>query len=322
MLLVLSTLNNRFNARPRVQARQCNCILGFTHFWGIPMKIITTMPPEYSVAPASWRWGKRSLVGFLGLLSFYGMTAYIILPALWRHYECNPHLEHSPKTTQTADGIPGDPINVGLVGSQAEVIQAMLQAGWHPADPVTLRSSLGIAKSVLLKQPYPDAPVSSLYFLGRNQDLAFEQPVGSSASTRHHVRFWQTNEPDPATNRTLWMGSATFDRSAGVSHLKGQITHHIRSDIDAERDTLLQNLAQSQQVTETYNVTGVGSTLQGHNGGGDWYYTDGEMTIAVLPIHNQNTQYIPTRNSQSEVNAIMLKNQFWQWYRNTFKPKV
>jgi hypothetical protein len=40
---------------------------------------------------------------------------------------------------------------------------------------------------------------------------------------------------------------------------------------------------QAQQVIGEYQVTGVGTTFQGHNGGGDWYYTDGEMKITILP---------------------------------------
>ena len=55
----------------------------------------------------------------------------------------HPALEGLPKVTRNADGIPGDPLNVGLVGSKDELIAAMLAAGWHPADPITLRSSLG-----------------------------------------------------------------------------------------------------------------------------------------------------------------------------------
>jgi hypothetical protein len=35
----------------------------------------------------------------------YLLLAYVVLPALWRHYEHNSKLEHSPKTTQTAEGI-------------------------------------------------------------------------------------------------------------------------------------------------------------------------------------------------------------------------
>ena len=225
---------------------------------------------------------KRNAIVLISAVGLYGLTAYGILPILWRHYERNPKLEHSPKITQTASGIPGDPINIGLVGTEDEIIEAMSKAGWQPADPVTFHSSLKIAKSVLLKHPYPTAPMSKLLFDGRKQDLAFEQPVGSSATQRHHVRFWKSDS-DPETNRPLWVGSATFDRSAGVSHLTGQITHHIEANIDAERNTVLKNLTQAQQVIGEYQVTGVGTTFQGRNGGGDWYYTDGEMKVAILP---------------------------------------
>ena len=77
--------------------------------------------------------------------------------------------------------------------------------------------------------------MSPLYVFGRKQDLAFEQDVGGSADQRHHVRWWRA-EPLDAAGRPLWIGDATFDRDAGISHLTGQITHHIAPDIDAERD--------------------------------------------------------------------------------------
>ena len=67
----------------------------------------------------------------------------------------------------------------------------MQAAGWYPADPVTLRSSIEIVGSVLLDRPYRDAPVSPLFYLGRREDLAFEKPIGNSADHRHHVRFWK-----------------------------------------------------------------------------------------------------------------------------------
>ena len=93
--------------------------------------------------------------------------------------------------THTREGIPGDPINVGLVGSQDDVLCAMHAAGWYPADPVTLRTSIAIVGSVLLDRPYRTAPVSPLFFQGRREELAFEKPIGNSADRRNHIRFWQ-----------------------------------------------------------------------------------------------------------------------------------
>jgi hypothetical protein len=40
-------------------------------------------------------------------------------------------------TTVTAQGIPGDPLNIGLVGTKADVVKAWRLAGWHPADAIT-----------------------------------------------------------------------------------------------------------------------------------------------------------------------------------------
>jgi hypothetical protein len=172
-------------------------------------------------------------------------------------------------------------LNVGLVGSEDEVIRAMHVIGWYPADPITLRSSLGIAGSVLFRRPYPEAPVSPLYLEGRRQDLAFEQPVGSSADQRHHVRYWKVLERGEE-GRPVWLGSVTFDRSVGLSRYTGQITHHIGPDIDEERDRLMEELAAAGMLQAIYQVTGVGPTVRGRNGGGDLYYTDGEIMVGRL----------------------------------------
>ncbi|GFE71988.1 LssY C-terminal domain-containing protein [Chroococcus sp. FPU101] len=250
------------------------------------------------------------------LLGIYLLLAYLVLPAWWRHYEHNPKLEHSPKTTQTAEGLPGDPLNIGLVGTQTEVVQALLAAGWHPADPITLRSSAGIVESVLLKRSYPNAPVSTLYYLGRKQDLAFELPVGSSAKQRHHIRLWQSSDLSNE-DRPLWLGSATFDSWVELSHYTGQITHHIDADIDKERDTLLHNLEQAHQLVSVYQVTGVGATWQGYNGGGDWYYTDGELSVGILSTDNIAQLDVPS-HAPNPV-SVEIKHRLWVRLRAWFK---
>lgn len=227
------------------------------------------------------RWLRR-LAACLGILIVvYLAVAYFVLPRLWTHYEHRAGLAGRPMLTVTADGIPGDPLNVGLVGSEEEAIRALTAAGWHPADPVSLRTSIEIAGSVVLDRPYADAPVSELFYDGRRQLFAFEKAVGNSADRRHHVRFWQVLEKG-GDGRPILLGSATFDRGAGFSHYTGEITHHIAPDIDAERDFLIGDLSGAGVVDQVFEVTGVGLTLFGRNGGGDAYYTDGELAVAVL----------------------------------------
>jgi hypothetical protein len=123
--------------------------------------------------------------------------------------------------------------------------------------------------------------VSNLYLWGRPQDLAFERSVGKSPRQRNHVRLWRAAQPD-GEGRPLWLGAATFDRSVGFSHRTGQITHHIAADVDAERDQLFADLDHTGLLVEEYRVPGVGPTRRGRNGGGDVYYTDGDIRVGVL----------------------------------------
>jgi hypothetical protein len=222
----------------------------------------------------------------------YGAVAYLILPAAWTHYEHQPGLAQKPMVTRTKQGIPGDALNVGLVGDKPTVIRAMQAAGWYPADPITLKSSMEIAGSVLLDRPYRQAPVSPLYYDGRAEDMAFEKPDGRSADRRHHVRFWQVLDKG-AEGRPVYLGSVTFDRGVGLSHDTGQITHHISPDIDAERDGLMGDLNKARVLEAIYQVTGIGPTLYAKNGEGDPYWTDGEIWIARLTPDAKPTDKTP-----------------------------
>jgi hypothetical protein len=70
-------------------------------------------------------------------------------------------------------------------GVNEDVLRAMHEAGWFPADPITLRTSIEIVGSVVLDRPYHDAPVSPLYYNGKKEQLAFEKPDGRSLSHRN-----------------------------------------------------------------------------------------------------------------------------------------
>jgi hypothetical protein len=185
----------------------------------------------------------------------------------------------APRTTQTKHGVAGDPLNVALVGTRAEVLAAFARAGWFPADPINLRSSAGIAASVALGVPYRRAPVSNLYLWGRRQDLAFERPCGHSARSRHHVRFWCAGVG--ADGRPFWLGAATFDASVGRSARTGLPTHHIDPDVDRERDTLLGHLRDAGVLASSSLIPWSGPA-RSLNGEGDCYFTDGNLAVGVL----------------------------------------
>jgi hypothetical protein len=265
------------------------------------------------------KWGVLLLTSAGTLVGLYFQLAYILLPLFWRHYEHQHDLAALSMVTRTANGIPGDPINVGLVGSREDVLCAMNAADWYPADPITLRSSIEIVGSVLLDRPYHDAPVSHLYYNGKRQDLAFEKPVGNSADRRHHVRFWRALERGQE-GRAVWLGAATFDRGVGFSHNDARVTHHIGPDIDAERDLITADLAAARVVQTIYEVTGVGPTIDGRNGEGDRYYTDGDIKIAVLVAGcSQRTKNLAVLENPP---LVALKNLAWDTFAKNILSKA
>lgn len=220
-------------------------------------------------------------MAFTTVIVCYFVISYLILPATWSRIEREPGLAKRTFLTANAQGIPGGPINLGLIGTHEDVVSAFHTAGWYPADPVTLRSSLEIIGSVVLDRPYKDAPVSPLFFEGRHEDLAFEKPHGASADRRQHVRLWLvlTNGADASP---VWLGSASFDSGVTLSRDTGQVTHKIAPNIDQERDQLIDGLNRAQMVKSIFQTRGIGPTLNGRNGEGDPYYTDGEIWVARL----------------------------------------
>jgi hypothetical protein len=234
--------------------------------------------PADRKASRSW----RAALAFLAIASTYFLMAYIIVPLVWLGYEVrHPAIDETPGITTTSDDHPGDPINVALIGSEADVRRAMLAAGWFPADPLGIKSDLEIAAGTVLERPYDTAPVSDLYLWGRKEDLAFEQPVGDDPRQRHHVRFWKSAKLD-SNAQPAWMGSASYDKKVGLSHTTGQITHHISADVDTERDHVIESLKPTGELVSVQVVDSFHKILEGRNGGGDAWHTDGRLFTGIL----------------------------------------
>jgi len=244
----------------------------------------------------------------LALLCYVGL-AYGALPLLWKHYEHQKKLAGLPMVTTTALGIPGDPVNLAIVGSSRDILCAMHAAGWYPADKVTLRSSLEISGSVLLDRPYPTAPVSPLYYAGRSEDLAFEKPDGRSADRRHHVRLWKVLDRGE-DDRPVWLAAATFDRGIRLSRYTGAVTHRIAPDIDRERALIAATLEDARLLEARYTISGVGPTLMARNGGGDLYFTDGEVWVLEL-VEDCHRRAAPPELPASPI-VTQFKDQLWK----------
>jgi len=66
-------------------------------------------------------------------IAVWAAVAYLVLPSFWRHYEHLPAMAAIPTVTHTPNGLPGDPLNVALVGSEEDVLRAFAAAHWWPA---------------------------------------------------------------------------------------------------------------------------------------------------------------------------------------------
>ena len=197
--------------------------------------------------------------------------------------DSHPALIDSPTHTTTSSCRIGDAINVAFIGTEEELHHLLSVSGWYAADPITSKTSFRIVADVVLRKPYPHAPVSNLYLWGRKQDAAFEQPVGKSPKQRHHVSFWQSHKVD-SNSKPLWLGAATYDERVELSRTTGGITHKIAPNIDQERNKLVNDAIAAGKLDGYYWVEQFHRFAKGKNGGGDPYFTDRRLAVGVIDI--------------------------------------
>jgi hypothetical protein len=224
----------------------------------------------------------------------YAMGAYVILPYAVRMGLKVLQRRQVPSFTVSGDGLPADPVNIGLYGTLDELRAAFVAIGWVEADKLTLRSSWRMARAFVLNEAYPAAPFSTLYLFGRGQDVGFQKCIGDSPRKRHHVRFWgrslesiqdvnsasfwlNTDAPPPGAC-VPWVGAGTRDKGFGLTKLTFQITHATDSDTNAERDYI---------VGELKRVDVIGPVMWERAGDPigkrvNHYITDGDVAVAAL----------------------------------------
>ena len=195
----------------------------------------------------------------------YGIAAYIILPRVIRLGLKILQRKLVPSYTITGDGLPGDPVNLALVGTLQQLRAAFATLGWSEADRLGVASSWRMVQAFVLNSPYPTAPFSTLYLFGRGQDIGFQKAIDNSPRKRHHIRFWALNETRvdqdwgaadfwkstdrPRDNdRVLWVGAGTRDTGLSLTRLSFQITHATDSDTNAERDYIVAELIKSRSI--------------------------------------------------------------------------
>ncbi len=238
----------------------------------------------------------RRLPWILALSITYAIAAYVVLPRVVRMGLKVLQRKSVPSFTLTGDGLPGDPVNLVLIGEFEKLSAAFAKAGWTEADPLGFRSSWRMVMAFVLNRSYPAAPFSTLYLFGRGQDVGFQKAIDGSPRKRHHIRFWalsieraqetlntagfwlNTDRP-PLNAQVLWIGAGTRDTGISLTKLTFQVTHATDSDTNAERDFILGELKRARAI-ETVTWHRQGERLNA--GRVNHYLTDGEVAAARL----------------------------------------
>jgi LssY C-terminus len=248
-----------------------------------------------------FRLTDHRLPTILALALTYGIGAYIILPRVVRVGLKIAQRKRVPRFTITGDGLPGDPINLVLIGTRQQLCAAFAAAGWSEADRLGLASSWHMVRAFVFKSPYATAPFSTLYLFGRGQDIGFQKAIDNSPRKRHHIRFWASsltraeatvgtagfwlNTDRPLHHeRVLWVGAGTKDTGLSLTKLTFQITHATDADTNAERDYIIAELTNNRVIVDV-NSYKSGQHLPTERI--NHYTTDGEVTVASLAPPSQ-----------------------------------
>jgi hypothetical protein len=261
-------------------------------------------------------WLNQHLPVAAAIIVTYLLGAYVLVPAIIRGVRILFPPKHLPLYCVTADGFASDPLNIALIGTRQQVIQAMQAAGWHEADRITIRSAIRLLLSTVYGWRYDSAPMSHLYLFGRAQDLGFQSHIqGARPGSRHHVRFWaatfqegkelsvqsihwQNRQAHVKDDRLLWIGAASRDIGVAFIRHNAQLTHLVDPNTDKERDLIVNQLQARDLATlerrikldEPYKLLNI-HAYYGH------LHTDGQM--AVLQITTQTEAQAPASSPRT-----------------------
>jgi len=191
-------------------------------------------------------------------------------------------LSKIPRRVTDPNGNPGDMVNVLIVGTQDQVVNAFTSAGWVQVDKSVRTSMLSALEGTIEKKDYLTMPMSILYLFNRPQDYGFAhgEPV-RVAMSRNHLRVWQS--PYTVDGRPLWCVAATHDIGFERDQRKaGAVTHKIDPAIDGEREYVNGTLSGTGLVAQRDHVTPADPLTSAKTATGGEFHSDGRILVLVL----------------------------------------
>ncbi len=184
-----------------------------------------------------------------------------------------------PQRSTTQNMVAADVVNLAFIGSKQQFDAAFSNAGWQSADPVNRHSIMLNFYAFLKNSNYARAPMRPFLLDGRVPDMNRQKSLNTYAQ-RDHVRVWEWTVAE--STGPVFVGTATHDRSAGLSLKRHQFVHHIDPNIDDERSKIIRDLRAAGCVRAVYLVPRRNIAPVGINATGDAVKTDGSIAVMEL----------------------------------------
>jgi hypothetical protein len=184
-----------------------------------------------------------------------------------------------PPHSTTLKAADADVVNLVFLGSEEQVRNAFVVAGWHTADHSSRHSFAHNFYAVLNNSGYPQEPMMTFLLDGKPEDMNWQKGL-NSYGRRDHLRIWQWT-PEGATE-PVWVSASTHDSGAVLSVKYKGFVHHISPDIDNERSTVIRDLNFAGCVKSVTYVLRPGIATITQNATGDTVRTDGSIAVVEL----------------------------------------
>ena len=184
-----------------------------------------------------------------------------------------------PARVLDGEGREGDMLNLILIAQKEDLERAFEQAGWVRVDKS--KPAVIFWHMLCQRTHYTKLPMASFYVFGRVQDYSYAMPDPASIlNRRHHLRIWRTDyEVD---GKPVWVGAATHDVAIVIDKRRVRFDHRIDPQVDAERDFIASNLAQTLLLTHEEYLTSADPVFEAQTTRGQTYYSDSRILLLEL----------------------------------------
>jgi len=236
--------------------------------------------------------------------------------------ELRAALENLPCCTTKKGGTgENDPLNFVIIGEPDEIFPALVRRGWDVTEPIYAGSGWRAFKAFFSGREYKTAPMSSLYFYKRGQDIGL-QKARTTIHERNHIRLWLT--PMRFKGKDVWIGAISRDIGSYITWRTPWLTAHaIDPDIDEAINYLVQDLIFSQGLKKLGWVKGVRAATRDEprrNFMNQPWWTNGLRAVFLLdsePRTLSEVEFFNWERRYKEIKEIIedrrRKEQIIQW---------